>query len=72
MPEFLAEGQAIDNLTKPERIVIGTADTPQGYQVFEQLKGLFQTSISQFGSKVIHTCQASSELGKLTSNAMLA
>ena len=27
MPEFLAEGQAIDNLIKPERIVIGTPNT---------------------------------------------
>jgi len=28
MPEFLAEGQAIDNLIKPERIVIGTPNSP--------------------------------------------
>lgn len=72
MPEFLAEGQAIDNLIKPERIVIGTSDSPKGHEVFEQLKALFLGSIEKHGSKVIHTCQASSELGKLMSNAMLA
>jgi UDPglucose 6-dehydrogenase len=34
MPEFLAEGQAIANLLKPDRTVIGTPDTEKGNECF--------------------------------------
>ena len=66
MPEFLAEGQAIQNLLKPDRIVIGTPKSEFGDRAFELLAGL------QPGAKVINTRNASSELGKLMSNALLA
>ena len=69
MPEFLAEGQAVANLTRPERIVIGTEKSAKGDYAFGVLKGLAEGS---GGIRIIHTREASSELGKLLSNAMLA
>lgn len=67
MPEFLAEGQAINNLVNPERIVIGTPNTKMGKDCFQKLLTLFKED-----ANVIHTLNASSEMGKLMSNAMLA
>ena len=68
MPEFLAEGQAIANLMKPDRVVIGTPDTQRGNESFEILKELYDHG----HGKIINTRAASAELGKLMSNAMLA
>jgi len=67
MPEFLAEGQAIENLLNPDRIVIGTPNTENGDNAFKLLEGLFNPNC-----KVISTQNSSSELGKLMANAMLA
>lgn len=69
MPEFLAEGQAIQDLVKPMRVVIGTKSD----SAFELLCRLTQSSEEDDESKVIRTSDtASSELGKLMCNAMLA
>jgi len=68
MPEFLAEGVAINNLLFPDRVVIGTPTDSNGEQTFELIKGLY----SNFDTKFIHVRTASSELGKLFANAMLA
>lgn len=42
MPEFLAEGQAVQNLVKPDRIVIGVKDDDLGEAAFQALKKLHQ------------------------------
>lgn len=41
MPEFLAEGCAIQNLLYPDRVVIGTTTDQNGKDAFELLKGLY-------------------------------
>lgn len=52
----------------PDRVVIGTPKNENGLEAFELLKSLY----SNQKVKVIHTRTASSELGKLMANAMLA
>ena len=68
MPEFLAEGSAIQNLLFPDRVVVGTADSQTGRDAFELLRAQY----SNFSTRFIHVRTASSELGKLFANAMLA
>lgn len=68
MPEFLAEGVAINNLLFPDRIVIGTPTDLNGKETFNLIEGLY----TNFNTKFIHVRTASSELGKLFANAMLA
>ena len=52
---------------KPDRVVIGAPSTPEGDEAFVKIKNLIAEGIN-----VIHTQNASSEMGKLVSNAMLA
>lgn len=68
MPEFLAEGTAINNLLFPDRVVVGTTDDQNGRDAFELVKKQY----SNFETKFVHVKTASSELGKLFANAMLA
>ena len=42
-PEFLAEGCAIQNLTYPERVVIGTPPTENGAKAFNVMCQLYKT-----------------------------
>lgn len=64
----------MNNIVNPDRVVIGTPNTAIGLQSFELLKALFQgkSDSEKRTVNVINTKQASSELGKLMSNAMLA
>ena len=41
MPEFLAEGIAVKNLLKPDRVVVGTPPNKNGEDAFELLKALY-------------------------------
>ena len=68
MPEFLAEGTAINDLLRPNRIVVGTPTDNNGMETFEILKSMY----SNFDTQFVHVKTASSELGKLFANAMLA
>mmetsp|Transcript_28196 Transcript_28196/g.20396 ORF Transcript_28196/g.20396 Transcript_28196/m.20396 type:complete len:166 (+) Transcript_28196:198-695(+) len=70
MPEFLAEGTAITDLVHPQRVVIGTPCSPLGRDAYHTICNLYENF--QTNTKIIHCKQASSELGKLMSNAMLA
>ena len=73
MPEFLAEGSAINDLVNPQRVVIGTQDE-NAFNLLKKLTlGTSEESESQELPPVIRaTDTGSSELGKLMCNAMLA
>ena len=72
MPEFLAEGSAIQDLVNPQRVVIGTKND-SAYELLYRLTQGQSESPSHDIIPVIRTNDtASSELGKLMCNAMLA
>ncbi len=66
-PEFLREGSAIADFTKPDRIVIGT-DNPRAAELICTLYEPFNRS----GDRVIIMDIRSAELTKYAANAMLA
>jgi len=69
-PEFLAEGTAIQDLMKPDRVLIGGSDTPSGRAAIKALKEVYENWIP---SERVLTCNLwSAELAKLTANAFLA
>lgn len=55
---------------KPDRILIGSAQTPEGFAAAEALKAVYQRWIDP--SRILTVNLWSSELSKLVSNAMLA
>ncbi|MDX5367291.1 MAG: UDP-glucose/GDP-mannose dehydrogenase family protein, partial [Alphaproteobacteria bacterium] len=66
-PEFLREGNAIDDFMRPDRIVIGT-DSPRARSV---MAALYRPLMLQ-ESQILHTGRATSELIKYAANAFLA
>ena len=69
-PEFLAEGTAIKDLFKSDRVLIGGDETPSGQKAVKALVDIYANWISK--EKILTTNVWSSELAKLASNAMLA
>lgn len=70
-PEFMAEGTAIENLTNPDRILVGgDISTKSGRRAVRLLRELYMQWVDE--SKIITTNTWSSELSKLASNAFLA
>ena len=69
-PEFLAEGTAIEDLFKSDRVLIGGDDTPTGQAAVGTLVSIYANWIPK--GKILTTNVWSSELSKLASNAMLA
>jgi UDPglucose 6-dehydrogenase len=69
-PEFLAEGTAIQDLFKSDRVLIGGDETPSGQAAVAALVSLYAQWIPK--EKILTTNVWSSELSKLASNAMLA
>eukprot|EP00899_Mesostigma_viride_P014496 jgi/Mesvir1/23047/Mv08164-RA.1 len=70
-PEFLAEGTAIEDLTHPDRILIGgREDTPEGLKAMETLKSVYTQWVPP--ERVILSNLWSAELSKLAANAFLA
>jgi UDPglucose 6-dehydrogenase len=65
-PEFLAEGTAIPDLEKPDRILIGGEDPA----AIEALANVYGQWVPQ--ERILRTNLWSSELSKLTANAFLA
>ncbi len=69
-PEFLAEGTAIQDLFKSDRVLIGGESSESGQQAVKSLVDIYSKWISK--EKILTTNVWSSELVKLASNAMLA
>ncbi len=66
-PEFLKEGNAIDDFMKPDRVVIGCEDVRTG----ELMKELYSPFV-RTGKPIIIMDIASAEMTKYAANAMLA
>ena len=69
-PEFLAEGTAIEDLFKSDRVLIGGRTTPKGEEAVQALVEIYANWIPR--EKIVTTNVWSSELSKLVSNAFLA
>lgn len=69
-PEFLAEGTAIQDLYKSDRVLIGGDNTKSGKIAIDKLVSIYQKWIPK--EKIITSNVWSAELSKLSSNAMLA
>ena len=69
-PEFLAEGTAIADLFKSDRVLIGGRNTPKGIQATQALVDIYANWVPR--KKIVTTNVWSSELSKLVSNAFLA
>jgi len=69
-PEFLAEGTAINDLTNPDRVLIGSRETPSGIKAREELVALYRNWVPE--ERIITSDIWSTELSKLTANAFLA
>ena len=69
-PEFLAEGTAIQDLFKSDRVLIGGDETDSGQKAVKALVDIYTNWIPK--EKILTTNVWSSELAKLASNAMLA
>jgi len=69
-PEFLAEGTAIEDLFKPDRVLVGGPTTPQGDAAVQYLANVYRKWVAS--SQVLTTNLWSAELSKLTANAFLA
>ncbi|XP_072050687.1 UDP-glucose 6-dehydrogenase-like [Amphiura filiformis] len=69
-PEFLAEGSAVSDLLKPDRVLIGGEDSRYGHKAQDDLAWVYQHWVPK--DKIIKTNTWSSELSKLAANAFLA
>ncbi len=69
-PEFLAEGTAIKDLFKSDRVLVGSDQTESGLLAAQSLVKIYENWIPK--NKILTTNVWSSELTKLASNAMLA
>ena len=66
-PEFLKEGAAIDDFTKPDRVVIGTTN-PGAVEVMKELYAPFMRK----SERMLVMDPASAEMTKYAANALLA
>lgn len=69
-PEFLAEGTAVEDLTDPDRVLIGGEQTPSGLAAIEKLVSVYARWVPR--ERILTTNLWSSELSKLVANAFLA
>lgn len=66
-PEFLKEGDAVEDFMKPDRIVIGV-DSPEAAETLRQIYSPFVRT----GNPIIEMDNTSAEMTKYAANAMLA
>lgn len=69
-PEFLAEGTAIPDLLNPDRVLIGSLQTPEGKDACISLSEVYANWVPR--KNILTVGLWSSELSKLAANAMLA
>lgn len=69
-PEFLAEGTAIADLEKPDRVLIGSQETESGFAARKELVDIFANWVPR--ERIITSNVWSAELSKLVANAYLA
>ena len=69
-PEFLAEGTGIKDLEDPDRILIGSRETPSGLKARDSLVEVYANWVPL--DRIITSNIWSSELSKLVANAFLA
>ncbi|PHT76346.1 UDP-glucose 6-dehydrogenase 3 [Capsicum annuum] len=69
-PEFLTEGTAIEDLFKPDRVLIGGRETPGGQKAIQALKDVYAQWIPE--ERILTTNLWSADLSKLAANAFLA
>ena len=69
-PEFLAEGTAVRDLEVPDRVLVGSHDTPGGLRARRAVADLYATWVPR--DRIIESNLWSAELSKLTANAFLA
>jgi len=69
-PEFLAEGTGIKDLEYPDRVLIGSRETPGGVKARDELIEIYSNWVPK--DRIITSNIWSSELSKLVANAFLA
>ncbi|KAF5523332.1 UDP-glucose 6-dehydrogenase [Colletotrichum aenigma] len=69
-PEFLAAGTAVNDLLRPDRVLIGSETTPSGKCAAAALAGVYAAWVPR--ARILTTNVWSSELAKLVANSMLA
>jgi len=69
-PEFLAEGTAIADLEAPDRVLIGSRETPEGLQARSEVVDIYAHWVPK--KSIIESNVWSAELSKLVANAFLA
>ncbi|MBA3422653.1 MAG: UDP-glucose/GDP-mannose dehydrogenase family protein [Thermoleophilaceae bacterium] len=65
-PEFLKEGSAVDDFTRPDRVIVGAEEDASGFA--DRVASLYEP----LEAPVVRTDVASAEMIKLASNAFLA
>ncbi|PAA51590.1 hypothetical protein BOX15_Mlig028127g1, partial [Macrostomum lignano] len=69
-PEFLAEGSAVQDLLRPDRVLIGGERTDKGQEAVQRLVSVYARWVPK--ERLVTMNLWSSELSKLVANAMLA
>ncbi|MBN1567557.1 MAG: nucleotide sugar dehydrogenase [Acidobacteria bacterium] len=69
-PEFLAEGSAIQDLLEPDRVLIGSRETPEGLRARQEIVEIYANWVPR--EKILTSNIWSAELSKLVANAFLA
>ncbi len=69
-PEFLAEGTAVHDLENPDRVLVGSRETPEGVRARNEIVKIYANWVPE--NRILESNIWSSELSKLTANAFLA
>jgi UDPglucose 6-dehydrogenase len=69
-PEFLAEGTAVKDLLEPDRVLIGSRETPSGLKARQEVVDIYANWVPL--ERILTSNVWSAELSKLVANAFLA